>query len=126
MIKIKEVKQEGNQLIITANAPDAQKEDLLIYMNVDAIGSRMVLYNLSTPEEALKAVVLEHARRFNADLPNSENKEQMVDHYQKDKKVKVDIVGADKVSALLEENLERIQQAVVDRMPEEARESVNE
>ena len=127
MVKIKDIEQQGQTLSVTVDLPDFKGaddepygEDFTIQVPVAALGSRMVMYNLSTPEEALKAIVLEHARRTNKELPNSAGREEAVAHYREDvKKIKMEVGNTSKVNNLLDQNLETIQQAIVDRLPDE-------
>jgi aminopeptidase C len=127
MIKIKNIEQQGQQIHVTVDLPDAKTdddepygEDFTIQFHVDAIGSRMVMYNLSTPEEALKAIVLEQARGTNKEVPNPESREEAISMYQQDvKEMELSIEDSAEIDDVLDQNMERIQQAVAARTPSE-------
>lgn len=124
MIKVKDIEQQGQTLFVLVNLPDAKLEgkpvgDATIHIPIAAIGSRMVMYNLSTPGEAFEAIVLEHARRTNKELPNPQDRDEAVALYQEDaKKMKMEVTNSNKVNALLDHNLSAIQEAIVLRMPD--------
>lgn len=116
---VKDIEQNGNQLLLTVDIPEVKEKDHTIYLAIDAIGSRMVMYNLKTPQEAVEAIMREHARRMNPDLDDPTNREEAVQIMEKDvDAITVDIKCQKLLDDTLDENLDRIRFAIMERVYE--------
>lgn len=124
MIDIKQVEQVGNNLIVTVAMPDVREDDYTIYLHVDALGSRMAMYGVESPHEALGTIVLEHYRRL-GELPNPTSKEEAVELMGEDMATLTVNVTSEEVEGIIADNIEQITDAYITRMPQEEQDEQN-
>jgi uncharacterized UBP type Zn finger protein len=118
MAEIISVVEEGPNLIVTTKMePDTEPDkEFKIIFHVDAIGSRMAMYGLNSPQEALASLVLEHYRRL-SDLATPTTKEEAIEFMNEDMQT-LTVVGCADVDTVVTNNLEQITDAFLARVPE--------
>lgn len=114
-IEITSIKQNGQSLVAHVKGfPGIDpNEDHPVYFHVDAIGSRMAMYELSDPSEGLGAILKEHCARMSDDFKTPQTSREAVKQLPELASIQVD--GIEKASQVISKHSKRIQQAYMAR-----------